>query len=604
MADKKSDAAGTEKKSDDDKGADESGDKGEDKSGDKGADKSGDEGEDKSDDKPDDSGTKAVSNAAGGASIPAGAVTECPKSLSGKDSVSRVITKACGVVPVTGTYKMEGGSLILEPGATLAFADGASLEIGYSETSKLLIRGTKEEPVTLTASGDKVAGVWEGVSIYRKGARSSISHAVIEWAGGKDEALLVAAEDVVVEGLTIRGAKGLAVRVDDTGSLAKFDGNTFEKVGNQVVRIKPAKAGGIGKANNWPEGGVVQVEGGRVDGEVTWADIGAPWHLTGKVQVRGESGNRATLTLDAGNELAFDGDAKIEIGYAGEGTLVAKGTKDAPIVLDSDGKKEAGAWGGLEVYGKGEVEIVHVVFRHAGKDESHGALFADGDARISVSESTFETSTVGMVIKFKKTELRKFEKNTFKGTATAMVLHARFLGQLAGDNVYEGSPVIQVEADRIDEDATWALQTGAKVELHGKVQLHGARLTVAAGTKLHVKDGVQFEVGYSDTGSLVMVGTAEAPIELVGMRDEAGAWNGVILYGKAHGNKFEHVKFRNAGGKAALEFRNDADGTVKNVSCDKCSAPTLVWTCKSKVEHSEVTGAEGTPAPTEAPVCK
>lgn len=551
-----------------------------------------------------DGGTNPAANAAGGGVVPADAITECPKSLSGKDEVSRVITKACGVVPVTGAYKMEGGSLILEAGATLAFADGAKLQVGYSTASKLIVRGTKEEPVTLTASGDKVAGVWDGVQIYQKGARSSIAHAVIEWAGNKNQALLIGGEDISVEGLTVRGAKDVAVRIDDNGTLAKFDGNTFEDVGTQVVRLHPGKAGAIGKTNTWPEGGVVQVLAGRVDADVTWGDIGVPWHVTGKVQVRGESGNRATLTIEAGNELTFDGDARVEVGYSGEGTLTANGTKDAPIVLRSDEKTEAGAWTGLDIYGKGEAEISHAVFRHAGKDENHGALYADGDAHLSLSDSTFEDTTVGVVIKSNTADIRKFEKNTFKNTPKAMVLAARQLGKLAGDNVYEGEPVIELLRDRIDADTTWALQKGARVEVNGRVQILGGRLTIAAGSKLHIKDGEQIEVGYSDTGGLEMVGTAEAPIELVGTRDEPGAWKSVIFYGKARGNKIEHVKLRNAGGTAALEFKNDSDGVVKNVSCDKCSAPALTWTCKAKVEQADVTGTDGTPKPIEAPVCK
>ncbi len=550
-------------------------------------------------------GSTPVSNAAGDAVIPADAIKDCPKSLSGRDEVSRVITKECGTVPVTGTYKMEGGTLVLEPGVTLAFADGAGMQIGYSAPSKLIVRGTEAEPVTFTTSGDKVAGVWKGVEIYGKGARSSIQHAVIEWAGKGDQALLIAAEDVAVEGLTVRGAKELAVKIDSKGSLAKFDGNTFEQVAShQIVRVPPARAGAIGKANKWPADGVVQVVAGRIDRDVTWADIGAPWHITGKIKVHGEAGNRATFEIEAGNELSFDGDAGVEVGYSGEGTIVAAGTAEAPVLFRSDEREEPGAWRGVEVYGKGEAELTGVVFRHAGKDENRGALYADSEAHVSVSACTFDSSTVGAVIKSAKVDIRKFEKNTFKGTAKAAILGAPHVGKLAGDNIYEGEPILQIEAGRIEEDTSWALQPGARVELGGRLQIQGGRLTVAAGTKLHVADGIGIEVGYSKSGGLELMGTAEAPIELVGRRDDAGAWKGVVFYSKAHGNKLEHVKLRNAGGKAAVEFQNDSDGTVSNLSCDKCSAPALTWTCKAKVEQSDVTGGEGTPKPVEAPICK
>lgn len=564
--------------------------------------------DDGNDDGNDDGGSAAegggtpASTADGDGVIPADAIKECPKSLSGTDEVSRVITKECGTVAVTGNYKMEGGSLILQPGATLAFADGVGMQIGYAKPSKLIVNGTKEEPVTFTASGDKVAGVWNGIEIYGKGARSSIAHAVIEWAGTK-QALLLQAEDVTVEGVTIKGSKELAVKIDKQATLAKFDGNTFEETDEQVIRIDPQDAGGLGKDNKFPEGGVVQVVAGRVEEDTTWQDIGAPWHITGKIEVRVEAGNRSTLTVEAGNELSFDGDARMQIGYAAEGTVKLIGTADAPVLLRSDEREEAGAWPGLEVYSKGEIEVVHAHFKHAGKDDKKGALYIDNEARMSLSDSTFEDTAVGVVIKG-KADVQKAEKNTFKNTPKAMVLAAKQLAKLAGDNVYEGEPVIELEADRIEEDAKWEVQKGAKVELNGRLEVK-ARLTIAEGTKIHVKDGQGIQVGYAEEGALEMVGTEEAPIELVGQRDDSGTWDGIVFYSKAHGNKVEHVKLRNAGGKkASIEFQNDSDGTVKNLSCDKCSVPALTWTCKSNVEQSDVSGADGTPKPVEAPVCK
>jgi len=544
-----------------------------------------------------------ASNAAGGAVYPPDTIKECPKSLSGKDNVSRVITKECGVVPVTGKYRMEGGTLFLEAGATLAFADGVAMEIGYSASSKLVTRGTKEAPVTLTASGDKVPGVWNGVHIYNKGARSSLAHTVIEWAGTK-QALLIDAEDVSVEGLTVRGAKAPAVVVGGKATLTKFDGNTFENVDEQAMRIPPQQAGGIGASNKWPEGAVVQVTGGKIEEDVTWANIGAPWHVTGKIKVLGESGNRATFTLAAGSEVRFDGDAGVEVGYSSEGTLVAAGTKEAPVVFDADEKKEAGAWSGLAIYSKGEAEIDHAIFRHAGKKETYGALYIAETAQLTLTNSTFESTVVGVVAKSGKSEIRKFENNTFKSTPKAMSMVARHLGSLADSNVYGDDAIIEVLADTIDKDGTWAVQKDARVELHGKVKVQGGRLTIPAGSKMHVKDGVVFEVGYSDTGSMELLGTTASPIELVGLRDDPGAWKGIVFYSKAHGAKVEHVKLRNAGGKAAIEFQNDSSGTVKELSCDKCAAPALTWTCKSKVEQSGVTGGEGTPMPAEIPVCK
>ncbi|MEM6292040.1 MAG: hypothetical protein AAGA54_12270 [Myxococcota bacterium] len=43
----------------------------------------------------------------------ADAPAECPKELKGKQEGDLVIGKACGTVPVSGTYRVDGGTLTL-----------------------------------------------------------------------------------------------------------------------------------------------------------------------------------------------------------------------------------------------------------------------------------------------------------------------------------------------------------------------------------------------------------------------------------------------------------------------------------------------------------
>ncbi len=545
----------------------------------------------------------AGSNAGGGEVVSPDAVTECPKSLSGKDTVDRVITKECGVVPVTGTYRVDGATLTLQAGATLAFADGASLQVGYYEPAKLVVSGTAEAPVTLTTSADKVAGVWEGVALYAKADRSSLQGLVIEYAGKKNAALTIEAEDVVVKGCTVRDAKAHAVEVKGEGT-ATLDGNTFERLGPIAMRLSAVAAGGVGEGNTFGAGALVQVQAGKIQRDVTWAKIGAPWLMTGRVQVHGDAGHRATLTLAAGSELRFDGDGRIDVGYYAEGGLVAEGTADAPIQFLANERQEAGGWNGLRAYGKSEVRIQHARFAHGGKDEGEGALLIDAQARVSVRDTVFESNRVGVSIRGKKAELEAFDGVTFKDTPVAMQLPARYVGALGAGNTYEGEPRLVMQADKLEKDSTWQLQPGAKLELEGKLQVSGATLELSPGIEVSAKDGVEWQVGYYDTAALRLMGTADKPITLRGQRDEPGTWGGVVLYGKARGNAFEHVVLRNAGGQAGLRFDGEADGTVKSVRCDSCTTPTLKWHCKSKIEHDAVEAGEGTPSALEAPKCK
>lgn len=545
-----------------------------------------------------------LANAAGGAVVDPDAVTDCPQSLSGREKVSRVITKACGVVPVTADYSIDGATLTLEAGATLAFADGAALTVGYYEPAKLIVKGTAEAPVTLTSSGDKAAGVWQGVRLHAKANRSSIQGLVLEHAGSDDEAaLVVQAQDVTIAGTTVRMAKGVGIDVDNDG-MATISGTTLADVGPMAIRVTPAAAGGVSADNTYPAGALVQVQGGRLTKSAQWAALGTPWMIGGTVQINGDSGQRAALTLAPGAELRFGGEAELQVGYYNEAALIAEGTAAKPIRFTAHEREEAGAWSGLKIYGKAEARFAHASFSYGGKQEDEGALLIDGPARVSVKDTTFGDDAVGVVVRGNDAKLQAFDTVTFERTPVALRAAARYLGALGSANTYTGEPRIIAEADKLDANATWKLQSGAKVELDGVLQVSGGRLTLEAGITLHVKDGVEVQVGYYDNAGLELRGTAELPITFLGQRDEAGAWGGLVFFGKAKGNVLEHVVVRNAGEQAGVRFDGESDAKIDGLRCDVCSTPALMWTCKSKVEHKAVEAGEGTPSALAEPSCK
>ncbi|MCA9654286.1 MAG: hypothetical protein KC501_30470, partial [Myxococcales bacterium] len=550
-------------------------------------------------------GGDAPSDSAAGGAVAASpdAVRSCPQSLSGKDTVDRVIAKACGVVPVTGNYSVEGATLTLEAGASLAFAEGAKMTVGRAEPAKLIVQGTSADPVTLTTSADRVPGVWKGVVLGDKASRSSLEGLVIEHAGDDQAALQVEAQDVTIAGCTVRGAKGLGIEIAREGSVTMV-GSTLEKVGPVAMRVTPRAAGGVQPGNVFPADSRVQIVNGRVDADTTWAAIGTPWLLTGRVQVHGEAGQRATLTLGAGAELRFDGDGTIEVGYYEQGGLVAEGSTSAPIVLAAHERQEPGGWAGLKIHGKGEARFAHVRFVNGGRKDKEGVLLIDDAARVSLTDSTFQDDAVGVVVRGKKAELEAFDRVTFAGTPVALRGAARVLGALGGDNHYEGEPVIVAESDKIDADSTWRTQVGAKVQLDGRLQISGGRLVIEAGYVVAVEDGGEVQVGYYDVAGLELRGTAEEPIEFVGQRDEPGTWGGLVFYAKAKGNVLDNVVLRNVGGQAGVRVDGEAELQVDTLRCANCSTPTLKWTCKGTVEHTGVEAAEGTPAALEAPECK
>src|SRR5262249_16346550 len=126
-----------------------------------------------------------AANAPGGEESSLSTVIECPtRPLGGEEKRQRFIGKACGTVVVAAPYHLNHGALTLEAGAVLAFKEGASLNVGYYDSAKLLVRGTDAAPVVFKAADG--GGRWQGLRLFEHADRSSIDHLVLEDAGEED----------------------------------------------------------------------------------------------------------------------------------------------------------------------------------------------------------------------------------------------------------------------------------------------------------------------------------------------------------------------------------------------------------------------------------
>lgn len=505
----------------------------------------------------------------------AAASKDCPKELKGKQEGDLVIAKTCGAVPVTATYKVDGSTLTLEAGATLEFADGAELQVGYYEPGKLIVQGTPESPVTMTSKGDKAAGVWKGVRLYSKSARSSISGLVLEYAGeDKDGGLKVDAPDVRVEHSKFQHLKGAGVVTGKEASFAAFTDNSFTDVGKIAIRLPANVVAGLGIGNTYDEAARIVVPGGSIGDDAHWMAQGVAIQVGGEIKVSGADGARAKLSLDPGIRLEFGGSGRISNGYYGEATLEARGTKEKPIVFASSDREEAGAWRGIVIYGKGEGTFEHVEFHHGGKDDKDGVLKADGAARLSIEHATFNENTTGVVLRGGEVKLTKFANNTFTKTPGAVRVHAAVMGGVGEGNAYDAGSIITVDGGKVVADAKWSLQTGAQVQMDGNLQVSGGKLELAAGYTLAFKDGASMSLGYYDNGTLVAQGTAESPVTLKGQRDEAGAWKGLVFYGKASANDVKNLVLRNTA-EPAVKIDKAASGTIDGLKCELCAGEVV-----------------------------
>jgi hypothetical protein len=522
-------------------------------------------------------------------------VTECPKSLAGTEKVARTIKKECGPIPITGDYNVDG-TLTLEAGVVLKISDGASILVGYSTPgAKLITKGTDAEPVLMTSAGDAVPGAWKTLGLYAGAARSRLEGLILENAGTDDGALRVEAEDVVLKGSTLRNLKGVGLFGNDGARFAEMSGNTFTKAGQIAANLGAPTLGGLG-ANKFDADAVVMVRGGRVEDSAKWQNPGAPYLVTSDVEVEGKNG-RATLEILAGTELRFKNTA-LSVGYNADAMLIVSGTADKPVVFTSGDLKEPGAWKGVWVYGRGDVRVTGATFQYGGAQDDEGALVIDG-ATAAVSGSTFKDNLRSVNVK-KDSKLKGFEQNRLGASKEpALRLYPEQIAGLGAGNVFDKDAHIEVSGGEIKSQVVWQPQT-VPYEVTGEISVGGkGTLTLAEGVDVVFADGQQLSVGYSDQGTLKVLGTTAKPVQLRG-----GSWKGVYLYGGARGCELANVQLAGVTGDAGIVVEGDAEAKVTDVACAKCQNATLTSKCGAKLTATGIKAGDGTPKDEIKPTCQ
>jgi len=529
-------------------------------------------------------------------------VVTCPTDLREPESIERVIGSDCGTVTVYPGYRVDGGSLTVEGGVTLAFMPGAELPVGFETPAVLRVRGTPAAPVRFTAVGpQRFAGAWKGVTLYEHADGSEIAGLEIEFAGtALRGAIHVRAEGVSMEGSTIRDCAGVGVHVTSQGRLVRFRGNRIERVSSPVVLVPAPSAGALAADNVFPEGSFVHVLAGAVRDWSRW-EATVPLVIGGPVEVEARDDRMpARLELAPGSVLRFDDDAYINVGYDRRGVLIADAAGQAPIVLTSATRKTSHAWRGVNLYKSSAAVLRNVTFEFGGQRTDRGVLYANSEASVTVEGCTFRDNGGALTIEGSQVKLEAFSGNRIERSHPAFDVTPQVLGQIGPNNQLDET-TIRVDGGQIEKDALWQ-NLGVPLRLVGPVSIdRGATLTIQAGVRMVVEDGFTLGVGEFEGGSLRIEGSAEAPVAISGEGDRRGTWDAIRLYEKAHDNVIEHLHLRNAGGEGAINVAMGVALTIRDVSCTRCFSPTLTWACGAKVSAERVSAGAETPAATLPP---
>ncbi|HET9626047.1 MAG TPA: hypothetical protein VFP84_32020 [Kofleriaceae bacterium] len=298
---------------------------------------------------------------------------------------------------VIGEIDVDGkngrATLEIAAGTELRFKD-AELDIGYSREATLVLAGTADKPVVLTAE-DKTPGAWHGVYVYGKG-EIKIANAAISFAGGGSNdrgALYLDHATASVTGTSFKDNKrGVTIKAGST--IKAFDHNQLSASPEPAISSVANAIGSLGAGNTLDKDAHIEVTEGRIERTQTWLPQGVAYEITSELSVD----DKAMLTLAPGVELAFAGDQQLSVGYSSDGTLKAAGTKDAPIKLRAT--RDDVPWKGVWLYGHAlGSELSNVQITGTGGDAGivldHGASAKIADVTCTRCKNAALTSKCG-----------------------------------------------------------------------------------------------------------------------------------------------------------------------------------------------------------------
>lgn len=271
---------------------------------------------------------------------------------------------------------------------------------------------------------------------------------------------------------------------------------------------------------------------------------------------RGAGVSGAVLTIEPGVTVVSRGGVlgvsraftDINNRFYPAGTIIAIGTEEAPIRLVG-AVAEPGSWNGLAIGSAKENRLSHVEVAYGGARNGYNLTLGHG-ARVEITDSVFrDASGNGMGLDSNTVALPGFARNEFRSNAgVPFRLYPHQMRYMDAASVFEGNglDVIEVRSGTLSGPAShvWP-KTSVPFHLTGSINVD---------TDLGIEPGFQLLASGSWIrvrtlgGSVVAVGTPDAPIRFTGRPAEAGAWSGLQIDSAAAENEFAFVEIAHGGG--------------------------------------------------------
>lgn len=280
-----------------------------------------------------------------------------------------------GIIDISSDLTIEAGTtIVMDKDASISVNRGRVTAIG-SPDNRITIRGEAPLP-----------GYWNKIS-FIQARPSRIEHVDIMDGGqepftGRGAALSIGSTAISLVDISVSNSYTYGLVLSAGAQLTAFSSNRF--FGNQLsgLSVYPPLIPELDTQTDYAGGNEPNLEpvvalgfyAGSL-GQVTWPALNAPY-ADSLIQVTGSD----ELTLSPGAQIAIYDDTSVSQ-LSVSGTLIARGTADAPVVFSSPPGRSS--WPQLEV--TNNIDFDHVVFR-----EADDGIVLKGHPRVSISNTRFE----------------------------------------------------------------------------------------------------------------------------------------------------------------------------------------------------------------------
>jgi hypothetical protein len=446
------------------------------------------------------------------------------------------------------------------------------------------------------------------VKFYQGAINCELEYCEFEYGGKRDGygSVYISETSVSFEKCSFSNSI-LAIKLENKGAFEHFDNNSFSNITTYPISIEPASVHTIGVNNIYDSNSSIYIDGDvnfDTAGEFTWKNQGIPFVFDGSMRVGTKSTQGLKLTIDPGVVINMTTGSYIDFAYWDNEyvTLVAKGTKEKPIVFTSNSpSKKAGDWKSLSFYqGAINCELEYCEFEYGGSSESYGSIYIK-ETEVSFINCKISNSASYGILLEDDAKFTKFENNTLNNnTLYPINIYPNAVYSIGTDNVYDASIYIDNSENlTVSGDFTW-LNQGVPYVISGLMRIgsvNGTTINISAGTVLKFTKGSAIDVSYwdSENAKLIVNGTASNPVLFTSNSPvpRKGDWNGIRFYNGVTGSKLSYCNIEYAGGNSygAVYLSDSGNNTVtiQNSKISNSSSYGISVDDKSSVDYSTVT---------------